>query len=190
MEPQQRPGGRTARVRAAVLEATLAELGASGWRSLSVERIAERSGVHKTTIYRRWGGADQVALDALLDRGSEGIPIPDTGTLAGDLLDLGRMIASTISDPIGRAVATAVLAEPDSPTLSSLADVFWSERFSEAGVVVERAIERGEVSGATDPNVVVEAIASQVWFRIMMRRGPVTDDWLSAVVERTIGGSA
>lgn len=190
MEPQQRPGGRSAQVRAAVLEATLAELGASGWGSLSVERIAERSGVHKTTIYRRWGGADQVALEALLDRGSEGIPIPDTGMLAGDLLDLGRMIASTISDPVGRAVATAVLAEPDSPTLISLADVFWSERFSEAGVILERAIERGEVAESTDPDSMVEAIASQIWFRIMMRRGSVTDDWLSSVVERAIDGSA
>lgn len=189
MEPQQRPGGRSARVREAVLEAALSELGASGWGSLSVERIAERSGVHKTTIYRRWGGADQVALDALLNRGIEGIPSPDTGTLNGDLLALGRLVAATISDPVGRAVATAVLAEPDSPTLSRLAEVFWSQRFSEAGSIVERAIERGEVSVSTDADGMIEAIASQIWFRIMMRRGVVTDDWLSTVVERAIDRS-
>jgi len=173
-----------------VLEAALSEIGASGWGSLSVERIAERSGVHKTTIYRRWGGADQVVLDALLNRGSEGIPIPDTGTLTGDLLALGRLIATMISEPVGRAVATAVLVEADSPTLSSLAQVFWSERFSRAAVIVERAIERGEVSGRADPNGMIEALASQIWFRIMMRRGAVTDDWISSVVDRTIDISA
>ena len=186
MEPQQRPGGRTARVRAQVLEATLTELGASGWGALSVERIAERSGVHKTTIYRRWGNVDRVALDALLERGSDEIPIPDTGHLSSDLLALGRLIAATISDPVGRAVATAVVAEPDSQTLSQLAILFWSERFGAARVIVERAIERGEVAELMDPDVVIESIASQVWFRIMVRRGAISDDWLIGVVEGAI----
>lgn len=183
MEPQQRPGGRTARVRAQVLEAAVTELGASGWGALSVERIAERSGVHKTTIYRRWGSAGQVALDALLERGGEEIPIPDTGNLVGDLLELGRSITATISDPVGRAVATAVVAEPDSQALSELADLFWSERFSAARVIVERGIERGEAAGSVDANWVVESIAGQIWFRVMVRRGSVDDDWLSGVIE-------
>ena len=183
MEPQQRPGGRSARIRAKVLEATLGELGTSGWRALSVDRIAERSGVHKTTIYRRWGSAADVALEALLEVGSDEIPIPDTGGLSGDLLALGRSISAAISDPVGRAVATAVIAEPESQALSELADSFWSERLAAAGVIVKRAIARGELDASVDAGRLVESIASQIWFRIMVRRGTVGEDWLVDVVE-------
>ena len=190
MEPQQRPGGRSARVRAKVLEATLRELGASGWGALSVERIAERSGVHKTTIYRRWGSADQVALEALLETGNDEIPIPDTGDVFGDLLALGRLIAATISDPVGRAVASAVVAEPDSQALSQVADVFWSERFAAARLIVDRGVERGELDNSADANRMIESIASQVWFRIMVRRGTASDDWLVGVVEAAVHPSA
>ncbi|MEV3975004.1 helix-turn-helix domain-containing protein [Streptomyces sp. NPDC050698] len=50
----QRPGGRSARVRKAVLAATAAELSERGFAAMTIEDIAARSGVHKTTIYRRW----------------------------------------------------------------------------------------------------------------------------------------
>ena len=189
MEPQQRPGGRSARVRASVFEATLRELGAFGWGALSVERIAERSGVHKTTIYRRWGSADQVALEALLERGSDEIPIPDTGALLGDLLALGRSIAANLSDPIGRAVAAAVVGEPDSAALIQLADDFWSVRFLAARAIVDRAVARGEVGAPVDADHVVESIASQIWFRVMVRRRAVGDAWLAGITEAAMPAS-
>ncbi len=95
MDPSKRPGGRSTRVREAVLRSALLELSEMGWASLSVERISERSGVHKTTIYRRWGSAERVALEALLERGSKGIPIPDSGDIRLDLMALGRSIAQS-----------------------------------------------------------------------------------------------
>src|SRR5690349_18554003 len=83
--PGRRPGGRTARVREAVLDATLAELAGRGYAGLTVEGVAARSGVHKTTVYRRWGGVEGLIADAL-DRGSRlPWPVPDTGTVRGDL---------------------------------------------------------------------------------------------------------
>lgn len=188
MESMRRPGGRSARVRAAVLGAAMLELGEFGWRSLSVDRIAARSGVHKTTIYRRWGSADRVVLDALGERGSEAIPIPDTGDLVDDLVGLGRSIATGITDPVGRALAAAIISEPDSPTIQRLADAFWSQRFEEANVIVDRAIGRGDVAASTDAGRVVETIAAQVWFRITTRRGEVTDMWLTETVDSLARG--
>jgi AcrR family transcriptional regulator len=182
----KRPGGRSARIRAVVLEAAVHELGEFGWRSLSVERIAARSGVHKTTIYRRWGSADRVVLDALLERGTAGFSIPDTGDLNEDLVCLGRSVATGITDPIGRALAAAVIGEPDSPTIRRLAEAFWSQRFEEARVIVDRAIERGDVAASVDGGQIVDTVAAQVWFRVMMRRGDVTDAWLEETVEAVV----
>src|SRR5579875_2521841 len=80
-----RPGGRTARTRTAVLAATLAELAERGYAELTVEQIAQRSGVHKTTVYRRWGGVDGLLVDALGEASADDWTAPDTGTLLGDL---------------------------------------------------------------------------------------------------------
>ena len=66
-----RPGGRTARTRAAVFAATLNELVASGYTQASIEAIAERAGVHKTTIYRRWRTKDRLIAEALADAAAD-----------------------------------------------------------------------------------------------------------------------
>jgi len=190
MDSPKRPGGRSARIREAALSAALLELSENGWHSLSVERIAERSGVHKTTIYRRWGSADRVALEALLERGSEGIPIPDTGDVRLDLIALGRSIAATISDPIGRSVAAAAIAASDASSVRTIADAFWSERFVQAGSVVAMAIERGQLPQDTDPVRVIEGVAAPVWFRVMVSRTPVTDGWLADVVHTVLVSAA
>ncbi|HTU08287.1 MAG TPA: helix-turn-helix domain-containing protein, partial [Trebonia sp.] len=60
-----RPGGRTARTRAAVLRAAIEELNDSGYSEASVERVAQRAGVAKTTIYRRWGSLDGLLADMM-----------------------------------------------------------------------------------------------------------------------------
>jgi len=185
----KRPGGRTARVRDSVLEAALEELAAVGWGSLSIERIAERSGVHKTTLYRRWGSVDQVVLDALIQRGAEEIPIPDTGDVVTDLIALGRSIATSISEPISRSVAAAAIGASDTSSIRQLADTFWSERFESAGVIVTRAVERGQLPPETEPNHLVEGIAAPVWFRVMVSRLPVADGWLAGIVHTALASA-
>ena len=60
-----RPGGRTARTRAAVLAAVVGELAEHGWDQVSVESVAQRAGVHKTTVYRRWGDKNTLVTDVL-----------------------------------------------------------------------------------------------------------------------------
>jgi AcrR family transcriptional regulator len=186
MDSIRRPGGRSTLVREAVLRSALLELSEMGWASLSVERISERSGVHKTTIYRRWGSAEGVALEALLERGSEGIPIPDTGDITLDLIALGRSIAESISEPLGRSVAAASIGEQDSSSIRELTDAFWSERFEQAGTIITGAIERGQLPSDADPARLIEAVAAPVWFRVMVSRAPVTDEWLVDVVHAAL----
>src|ERR687889_1012279 len=80
-----RPGGRTTRTRTAVLEAALDELAQRGWDQVSVETIAARAGVHKTTVYRRWGGKDRLVVDAVMEFAQTSIAVPDTGDVGEDL---------------------------------------------------------------------------------------------------------
>ncbi|NDZ80550.1 TetR/AcrR family transcriptional regulator [Streptomyces sp. SID10853] len=110
--PRKRPGGRTARVGQAVHEAVrdlIAERGRDGFTGRDV---AERAGVHEATLYRRWGTLDNLVLDvaASVAQLNEKSPIPDTGSLRGDLLAWAGAIVDDVSRPEGLALLRTVLA--------------------------------------------------------------------------------
>src|SRR5688500_3299261 len=81
---RRRPVGRGPKLRKAVLAATLLELADRGYAALSIEDVARRAGVNKTTVYRRWGDRQSLVVDALTDEMAV-VTIPDTGTIEGDL---------------------------------------------------------------------------------------------------------
>ena len=80
-----RPGGRTARVRAAVLEAAGDLLAEHGFARLDLAEVATRAEVGKTTVYRRWRTPAGLTADLLVDMAEQSLPRADTGTLRGDL---------------------------------------------------------------------------------------------------------
>src|SRR4029453_14191861 len=102
-----RPGGRTARTRAAVFEAALDELAERGWDRVSVESVAARAKVHKTTLYRRWGGKDRLVAEALEAAAERRIQVPDSGDIDQDLRALARAVLAILSSRDGAATAAA-----------------------------------------------------------------------------------
>ena len=166
-----RPGGRSARVRAAVRDATLAELTDKGYAGLTVEGVAARSGVHKTTVYRRWGGVDDLLADALDQTRETPWPVPDTGTVEGDLVAVAVEIASAFGDA---GVPTAVVAASfQSPRAALALQAFYAARQEEAAKVVVRAVDRGELPGGVDPVEVVRLACAPLYYRVFITREPV-----------------
>src|SRR5262245_60454316 len=122
-EVQRRPGGRSARVRADVLTAALDTLIAAGWSGFTIEAVATRAGVHKTTVYRRWGTREDLLLDALLARSAERVEIPHTGDPAEDLRALLRAVRDNLSTPVGEALARVAASEAGAtPELRALVE--------------------------------------------------------------------
>jgi AcrR family transcriptional regulator len=186
--PIARPGGRSARVRAAVIEALLGELAEHGLGGTTMEGVARRAGVNKTTLYRRWGSKEDLVLDALLEIGERRVPIPDTGSLRDDLLTVAREIVASVSTPEADAVVRAAAADPgpDSKLVASVRQ-FWAVRFGLLGTMVERAIERGELPADTDPKLLIEGLLGGIYLRVLVTREPLDDavlvrlaDWLAA----------
>jgi AcrR family transcriptional regulator len=104
-EVRRRTGGRSARVRDAVLNASLQAMAEHGPDAVTISEIARRAGVHATSIQRRWGSRENVMLDALLSYSQEQLPIPDTGSLRDDLTGFARSIAAYLSTPLGEVLA-------------------------------------------------------------------------------------
>jgi AcrR family transcriptional regulator len=189
--PRRRPGGRSARVRSAALKATLEELAEVGYAQLSLDGVARRAGVHKTTLYRRFGTREQLLLEALLERGSERVPIPDTGSLRGDLAAYGKAIVASLRSPEIVAVARTIAATSDRDSaLAETSRRFWAARLELAGAMVERAIERGEVPADTDAGVVVEAVLGAIYFRLLMSGEPLDKRFADAVADLVAAGAA
>jgi len=166
-----RPGGRSARVRDAVLAATYAELADHGYPALTVDAVATRAGVHKTTVYRRWGGVDDLLADALDQTRETPWPVPDTGTVEGDLVAVAVEIASAFGDA---GVPTAVVAASfQSPRAALALQAFYAARQEEAAKVVVRAVDRGELPGGVDPVEVVRLACAPLYYRVFITREPV-----------------
>jgi AcrR family transcriptional regulator len=188
--PRSRPGGRSAQVRAAVLEAGLAELAAVGFHALSLEGIARRAGVNKTTLYRRWGTRDALMLEAIRERAATKVPIPDTGSLREDLLQLVRAAIANLSTVEVQAMVRVGIAL--APYESSVADVvhaFWTDRLAIDGVIVERAIARGEIAPIA-PAFVIEAVLGPPYFHLLVTGQTVPDAFLARTVDLVVRGLA
>ncbi|PSK96262.1 TetR family transcriptional regulator [Murinocardiopsis flavida] len=169
-----RPGGRTARNTAAVLDATLAELGDSGYAGLTVERIAARSGVHKATVYRRWGGVDGLLAASLARSREDGWAPRRTGALRGDLAALGHEVVLGFTGSDLRSVpAAAISAAFQSDRAADALRAFFADRHERSAAVVTEAIERGEAPAGTDPCEVVRAAVAPLYYRLCVSREPV-----------------
>ncbi|GAA2683428.1 TetR/AcrR family transcriptional regulator [Nonomuraea recticatena] len=160
----ERPGGRSARVRDAVRQATLAELAEHGYQGLTVENVAARSGVHKTTVYRRWTGVEGLIADALELAAEEPWPVPDTGTIEGDLRELARMVRRGMDPTATAFVAAGMQDEAAARALNG----FYTARHAQSAVIVRRAVERGELPAGTDAEEVVRATVAPVYYRLFI----------------------
>ncbi|KPC61276.1 TetR/AcrR family transcriptional regulator [Streptomyces chattanoogensis] len=170
---ETRPGGRTARTRQAVLAAVFEELGEGGFAALTMEKIAQRSGIHLATLYRRWRGVEGLVCDLLTGLSAD-VPLPDTGTLPEDLRVLSRAIAVFYRDDRRRSLIEAVVsAAVRDPQAATLLRTFFAERSELYGRLVTRAVERGEVPADTDPEQVMAALGAPFYYRLLIARGAV-----------------
>lgn len=162
-------------MRADVLRAALEQLAASGYAAFTVESVAKRAGVHKTTLYRRWGTREQLLLDAMLERGNEAVPIPDTGTLRGDLAEYARAIVASLTPEIEAAIRAVVAIGSRDAAVADAARRFWTARFELVSEIVARAIARGELPPETESAPVVEAVIAPIYFRMLLSGEPLDD---------------
>ncbi|MCK7626165.1 TetR/AcrR family transcriptional regulator C-terminal ligand-binding domain-containing protein [Streptomyces sp. RS10V-4] len=173
----RRPGGRTARTRAAVRDAVLTGLTELGYPGLTVEYVAEHSGVHKTTLYRRWGDVEGLLADALDLAGEDTWLPPDTGSLEGDLRALAHEIVTSFTDSATASAGSALIAAGfQSERAATALRAYYTERFARCEAIVERAVHRGELAapgGAVDAGALVRAVPAPLFFRLFVTREPV-----------------
>jgi AcrR family transcriptional regulator len=175
-----RTGGRSARVREAILAATLEELTAAGYPGMTVEAVAARAGVNKTTVYRRWPTLDDLLLEALTDWSVRALPAPDTGSIDSDLLALGRELAEVLNGGTGRQVVAMVLtAGLRSPVLGEATRRYFEHQSRRAIPVVAEAVERGELPVGCAPSALLATFRAPLFYRLVTTGDPIDEELIT-----------
>jgi AcrR family transcriptional regulator len=164
-------------VRRKVLAATIASLIEDGYAATTVESIATRAGVHKTTIYRRWTTRERLVVEALAERVGADIPLPDTGAIEVDLRELARRFVRWATSADGSAmIATMVTAGAEGEEIARARRDFFASRFRQAAIVIDRAIAREEIPVGTTPASVLRMMLAPLYFRLLIVPEPLTED--------------
>jgi AcrR family transcriptional regulator len=176
----------------AVLTRTLEELTASGVDGLSVERIAKKAEVNKTSVYRRWPSRGELVA-AALEQVLSGMAarIPDTGSLRGDLLGMLEAVAGLAESPAGRGLMLAALSPSSKDSVAALAaSKLQAQASGPARTLVSGAQRRGEWRRGAAAEVLLSALVGAVLHRSMLEHQPVTRRWLSSLVDLVVLGVA
>ena len=183
-----RPGGRSARVQAAVHRAVTELLAEHGRAELTVPTIAARAGVTPSTIYRRWGELADLLADVALERlRPDGAPA-DTGSVAGDLLAWVEQYRDEMSSDVGLGLMLDVLsARRGLPTAQPVSCQCAAFTAAQIELIVARGRARGEPAPAVD--AVMDTVVSPIVYRTLFGPAPATRARVKALVNACLKGA-
>jgi AcrR family transcriptional regulator len=157
-----------------VLQAAFDLLMKKGIDAVTVADVAERAGVHETTIYRQWGTIHTLTREACIQYAEVQFPIPDTGSLRSDLAAILKRLAATLTSPQGKAVLA--LSQSPHPHVVAARQDLWRRRFNLMRVVFDRAVARGEFAPHADPIELLEVLIAPLFMRSLITGEPV-EEW-------------
>lgn len=200
-EPEQeirKPGRpRSAQAHKAIIEATLELLAEEGFQGLSIEAVAARAGVGKTTIYRRWSSKEELVMEAIRQVQID-VPVMDTGNFRNDLAVLLKTVyQGFMAHPypfLGKLVLKFIGEYQTNPEIfqDALTQLIFP-RFQRFFHMVEQAQAREEIRGDIDPELVLDMVAGSLYFRWIMRNLMPTSstspvDWIEQVIDAIMQG--
>ncbi len=176
---------RSERTEAAILSATRDLLAECGVRNLTVEGVAARSGVAKTTIYRRWRSKDELALAVLIDMVQTVAPAAERADSRAELIALVqgavRVLGKSLMGTVMQGLVSELATNPE------LAGAFRERvvalRRHEVEQVLHRGIERGELRPDIDLGLVHEMLFGAVYYRLFLSGGPLTRGLAERIVD-------
>ena len=171
-----------------VLDAALAELAVKRISSFTLDGVAARMGLPAQVIQQMWPSTPELLSATLRVFAQRNIPIPDTGSLRGDLLGFARSYAVTVNSPVGRRVLDAVIVKPGDWELDGSRAVFLDNRISRFATVFERAVARGECPPGVDAALAIDMLGISLCLPVLYYDKPVTEEHCVFVVDTLLHG--
>jgi AcrR family transcriptional regulator len=160
-----------------------------GYREISVETLAERAGVSRTTIYRRWPSKAAIVAAAVSSLYLDRVEVPNIGSLSEDLVALLSESYRLMADGDGRVLVRLVRESGQNP---ELVDVVRSVLYARRRLYVtllNRAIARGELPPEMDQELLLDLLLGPLWFRLLLSGVPITPEAARPVVQIVLEGA-
>jgi AcrR family transcriptional regulator len=154
---------------------------------LHVAEVAARVGVPESTIYRHWKSREELLVETVMTHMEATIPLPDTGSFCTDLQVFLQESAAFLQSPEGRLLTTSMFVTMKHED-SKVRQIYWMTRFSHAGAIIQRAIERGEITQKTDPEVVMTVLIGALYVRLLVLDAPLDEVFLDQLARIVLGG--
>jgi AcrR family transcriptional regulator len=182
---------RSERSRRAILDATSALLTETTVQRLSIEAIASRAGVGKTTIYRWWPSKAALVIDTFVERHLLHTPIRDDLPVRAAVTEHLSLLVEQYAGPQGRLVRQ-ILAECqyEESTLHEFRERFWDGRRAATRALMERGQREGDLRDDLDPGFMAEMIYSPVYQRLLFSYGTLDRAFARSVVDAVFPGIA
>jgi AcrR family transcriptional regulator len=181
---------RSERAHQAILDAANEILEERGFVDLTIDEVAQRAGVSKATIYRRWPTKGTLVFEAFSADFLARQPLPNTGSLRIDLLTALRTWIRVVKGTVTGRTLVGLIAEVQRD--SELAEV-WREHFisrvrAQHRVMIDRAIERNEISADTDAEVLLDLVYGAAYHRLLQSHLALNDRFAQNVVDTVVAG--
>jgi AcrR family transcriptional regulator len=191
--PSPRRPGRPVeeRPRQAAIQATLELIAEHGIRGLTTNAVAERAGISKATMYRRWRSKEDLLVDAVAALVSE-IAVPDTGSTRADVLALMRSAVELYGGSVEARMMPSLVDEMsrDGALARAIRDGFLESRRGALRAVLARGIERGDLRADLDVELALDVLGGPIFYRLLVTGGPIDDQLAEGVTELLLRGFA
>lgn len=180
---------RSEQARRAVLDAARTLFEEQGYGAATIEAIAARSGVAKTTIYRSWPSRAAVMVDVVVEMATTLVPPPRGGDPIRAMAAELRGIASAVNGPMGRLL-TSLLgdAQVEPQVRSVLIERLFAPRSQASATNISRAQTGGTLRPDVPPHVAIDLLVGPLFYRMFVQHEPVTDTFVKQVLQYVVEG--
>jgi AcrR family transcriptional regulator len=186
--PSGTPSTRSSRSEAAILAATRELLSKGGVRELTVEGVAARAGVAKTTIYRRWRSKDDLALAVLIDMVQTVVAVPELADTRAELITLVQGAVRILSKTLMGSVMQGLVSElaSDSELARNFRTHVVSLRLAEVERLIQRGIDRGDLRTGIDVTLTHDLLFGPVYYRLFLSGEPLDKSLAVRIVDAVL----
>ena len=187
----ERPRGRprSAIADQAIRDAAVDLFAERGFEGFSVEDVADRAGVSKATVYRRYPSKVDLVVEAGSCLATDEITFPDTGNLRDDVRGLGRSLVKAFKTTrAGKVMPVMTFERRRYPELDDGYRRFLADRKARTREVLRRGIERGELPCDTDVAVMGSMLVGPIFHRLMVTQEPLNEAFVDALVDALLRG--
>lgn len=170
-----------------IIDATLAMLAEAGVSAFTVGAVAQRAGVGKATIYRRWSSKLPLIVNAIMTLPE--LQTPDTGTLRGDLRQILRQLATILrASPLGRVLPHLLSEQGADLEIDEAVNRYLAVRRVPIETALTRGMERGEIPSGIDPHTLTDCFVGPITNRVFFSRQPIEGTFIDFVIRTVLDG--